>query len=117
MFSLKSLTINALSSLEVQTISEFRTMFLPNKLDLQKYENIKKTMETIHNSECGNCEPLLKYGLVCQNCLYMGHDTIRPESNMLQVYIDEMEVIQTDINIYNNTIREMQRERELNNMF
>ena len=116
MLSLATIAFNNLPSSEVEIVSSHRRI---SNLNMLKFEKVAQTLEFKHNEKCSNCEPLERYGIVCRNCLIFGHSTMRPESNMMQVYIDYDLVEQTEMNImrqeimeYRQTLENIYTERE-----
>lgn len=117
MLSLATIAFNNLPSNEVKTVGN---IFKNNisSINMDKFEKVAKTLENKHSEKCGNCEPLYRYGIVCRNCLIFGHMTMRPESNMMQVYIDydlieqtEMNIMQQELMEYRQTLQDIYNER------
>ena len=81
-------------------------------LDMGMFQKVVSMIEIKNGGECGNCTPLRQYNLVCRNCLIFGHTTMRPESNMLQVYIDYDVIEQTEFMLMKEEIDLYRRELE-----
>ena len=116
MLSLATIAFNNLPSSEVEIVSSFRNI---STIDMFKFGKVAETLRFKHNGKCGNCEPLEKYGIVCRNCLIFGHSTLRPESNMMQVYIDydlveqvEMNIMQQELMEYRQTLQDIYDNQE-----